>query len=132
MRTFEDILRGEREVVKLAEDEHHLAFLNPSPMRPGHAIVMTKRTVPYLFDLSPDEHARLWEFARGLAVRIRERLPCERICVAVVGWQVRHVHVHLVPTDADGQFPPLPGTAVTAMELLQVAARIGPFVPGDT
>ncbi len=132
MGTFQDVLSGEREVVRLAEDEHHLAFLNPSPVRPGHAIVVTKRVVPYLFDLPPDEHARLWEFTRQLAVRIRERLPCERVCVAVIGWQVRHVHVHLIPTDADGQFPPLPGTAVTPEELRRVAARIGPFVSGST
>ncbi|MCY2958901.1 MAG: HIT family protein [Planctomycetota bacterium] len=124
MRTFEDVVRGEREVVRIDEDEHHIAFLNPSPLRPGHTIVVTKRVVPYLFDLTPDEHARLWEFARRVAVRIRQRLPCERVCVGVIGWQVRHVHVHLVPTDADGQFPPLPGTPVPAEELRDVAQRI--------
>lgn len=124
MRTFEDIVRGEREVVRIDEDEHHIAFLNPSPLRPGHVIVVTKRVVPYLFDLPPAEHARLWEFARRVAVRIRAQLPCERVCVGVIGWQVRHVHVHLVPTDADGQFPPLPGVPAAPEELARIAARL--------
>lgn len=124
MRTFEDVVKGERIVVRVADDEHHLAFLNPSPLRAGHVIVVTKRVVPYLFDLAPDEHARLWEFARRIAVLVRERLPCERVCVGVIGWQVRHVHVHLVPTDADGQFPPIPGAQVSDEELRAVARRL--------
>jgi len=124
MRTFEDVVSGEREVVRIDEDEHHIAFLNPSPLRPGHAIVVTRRVVPYLFDLPAVEHARLWEFARRVAVRIREQLPCERVCVGVIGWQVRHVHVHLVPTDADGQFPPLPGAPVSPEELRAIAGRL--------
>jgi diadenosine tetraphosphate (Ap4A) HIT family hydrolase len=125
MKTFEDVVRGEREVVRVDEDEHHIAFLNPSPLRPGHTIVVTKRVVPYLFDLAPDEHARLWEFSRRVAVRIRERLPCERVCVGVIGWQVRHVHVHLVPTNADGEFPPLPGNPATRADLESVARLLG-------
>lgn len=124
MRTFEDVVRGEREVVRIDEDEHHIAFLNPTPLRPGHAIVVTKRVVPYVFDLDAVEHARLWEFARRVALRIRAQLPCERVCVGVIGWQVRHVHVHLVPTDADGQFPPLPGSPVSGEELRAVAVRL--------
>lgn len=129
MKTFEDILRGERQVVRIEEDVHHLAFLAPSPMRPGHTIVVTKVVVPYVFDLEPEAHARLWEFARTVAVRIRRQLPCERVCVGVIGWQVRHVHVHLVPTDADGQFPPLPGAAVTTEELRSIAGRLREHTP---
>jgi histidine triad (HIT) family protein len=124
MKTFEDVVSGARAVVRIDEDEHHLAFLNSSPLRPGHTIVVTKRVVPYVFDLDAEAHARLWEFARRIAVRIRERLLCERVCVGVIGWQVRHAHVHLVPTNADGEFPPLPGTAVTAEELRAVASRL--------
>lgn len=124
MKTFEDVVRGERDVVRIEENEHHIAFLSSTPLRPGHTIVVTKRTVAYLFDLDSAEHARLWEFARVVALRIRELLPCERVCVGVIGWQVRHVHVHLVPTDADGQFPPLPGSPASAEELRSVASRI--------
>jgi histidine triad (HIT) family protein len=124
MKTFEDVLRGDVPVQRLAEDGAHLAFLAPAPLRPGHAIVVTKRVVPYLFDLAADEHAALWEFCRRLALRLRERLPCERVCVGVIGWQVRHVHVHLVPTDRDGEFPPLPGAPAAPEDLSRVAARL--------
>lgn len=124
MKTLEDVVRGERDVVRIDEDEHHLAFLHESPVRPGHAIVVTKRVVPYLFDLDADEHARLWAFARRVALALRERLPCERVCVGVIGWQVRHVHVHLVPTDADGQYPPLGGAPVSREELRAIGAKL--------
>jgi histidine triad (HIT) family protein len=124
MRTFEDVALGTRAVHRIAEDERHIAFLNPSPVRPGHAIVIPKRVSDYLFDLPAAEFAALMEFTRATAVQMRERLPCERVCVAVIGWQVRHVHVHLVPTNADGEFPPLPGVAVPDMELVEIARRL--------
>lgn len=123
-KTFADVVRGERAVERVAEDEHHLAFLAPAPVRPGHVIVVTKRVAPYLYDLAPDEHARLWSFVREVARSLGERLPCERVCTAVIGWQVRHVHVHLVPTNADGEFPPLPGAPASAEDLALVAARL--------
>lgn len=124
MRTFEDIVRGERVVPRLAEDEHHIAFLTDSPVRPGHTVVLSKRVSDQLFELPPVEYAALMEFARATAVRLRERLPCERVCLAVIGWQVRHVHVHLVPTDAEGQFPPLPGRPADPRELAALAERL--------
>lgn len=125
MRTFEDVVRGERAVWRVAEDERHLAFLNPSPVMPGHVVVLPKRVSGYLFDLPPGEYAALMEFARVTAVHMKARLACERVCVAVVGWQVRHVHVHLVPTNADGEFPPLPGRPASEPELAALAARFG-------
>lgn len=122
-RTFEDVVRGERRVQRVGEDERHIAFLNPSPLRPGHVIVIPKRVTGYIFDLDAVEHAALMEFVRVTAVRIRERLGCERVCMAVIGWQVRHVHVHLVPTNADSEFPGLPGNAATDEELAAIARR---------
>lgn len=124
MKTFEDVVRGERAVHKIHEDERHVAFLNPSPVRPGHVIVLPKRVSSYLFDLDAEEYHALWEFARIIARRMRERLPCERVCTAVIGWQVRHVHIHLVPTDADCEFPPLPGTSMADAELVVIARRL--------
>lgn len=126
MRTFEDVVSGELPVQRIVEDEQHLAFLNPSPVRPGHVIVIPKRVSDYLFDLAPDEYASLMEFARRAALVLREKLPCERVCVAVIGWQVRHVHIHLVPTNADGEFPPLPGVRAHADDL----AAIGTILRG--
>jgi len=124
MRTFEDVVSGTRAVHRIAEDERHIAFLNPTPVRPGHAIVIPKRVSDYLFDLPAGEYGALMEFARKTAVELKQLLPCERVCVAVIGWQVRHVHVHLVPTNADGEFPPLPGAAVPDTELALIARRL--------
>lgn len=124
MRTFEDVVAGRAASHKLYEDEQHLAILAPSPVRPGHAIVMTKRAHPYIFELGEDEHAALWRVARRVARRMKDVLGCERVCVGVIGWQVRHVHVHLVPTDADGQFPPLPGAPGDPVELARLRERL--------
>lgn len=125
MRTFEDLVAGRVHCHKLYEDEQHLAILASSPVRPGHAIVMTKRAHPYVFDLSEEEHAALWSVARRVARRLKEVLGCERVCVGVIGWQVQHVHVHLVPTDADGQFPPLPGAPADPRVLEALRGRLG-------
>lgn len=126
METLEDVVSGRVARHRIYEDEDHLAILAPSPVRPGHAIVLTKRAHPYVFGLSEAEHAALWSVVHRVARHLRARLGCERVCVGVVGWQVRHVHVHLVPTDADGQFPPLPGAPARPEELARVHARLGP------
>ena len=90
----------------------------------GHTILATRRIAPYLFELPAEEQRALWEAAREVAALLKCNLPCERVCVAVVGWEVRHVHVHLVPTDAPGEFPPLGGAEASADELDWLAQRI--------
>jgi histidine triad (HIT) family protein len=125
MQTFEDVVSGLRASHRIYEDDRHLAILAPEPVRPGHAIVLTKTPHPYVFDLAEEAHAELWSVVRRVARHLRARLGCERVCVGVIGWKVRHVHVHLVPTDADGQFPPLPGARASVEELDGVLARVG-------
>lgn len=127
MKTFEDVVAGRVLSHKLYEDERHLAILASSPVRPGHAIVMTRKTHPYLFDLDEEEHAALWSVVRKVARRQKEVLGCERVCVGVVGWETRHVHVHLVPTDAAGQFPPLSGVVASENELAAMRKRLAPI-----
>ena len=124
MKTFEDILSGKEPVVRVYEDERHLAFLATRPVHAGHTVLCTRRVAPYLFDLSAEEQRALWEAASRVAELLKRNLPCERVCVAVVGWEVRHVHVHLVPTDAPGQFPPLGGAETSTNELEWIAQRI--------
>ena len=124
VRTFEDLVAGRERAHVVWRDERHLAFLAPRPVRRGHVIVLPREVSPYLFDLAPEAHAALWEAARVVARTMRERLPCERVCVAVVGWEVRHVHVHLVPTDASGQFPPLGGEPASEAELAELQRRL--------
>lgn len=125
--TFEDVVAGRRDVEIVAQDEAHIAFLSPTPFRSGHVVVATRRLVPYLYDLSEDEHARLWSFVRRVALAQKERLGCERVCTGVIGWVVRHVHVHLVPTDLDGQYPGLPGAPADREEL----RRLGRVLRGE-
>ena len=124
MKTFEDLVAGRVPCRKVWEDDAHLAFLAERPIRPGHAIVVPKRHAPYLFALDAAAYHALWEAAREVASRIERALGCERVCVAVVGWEVRHVHVHLVPTDRAGEFPPLAGSDASAQELDLVQRRL--------
>ncbi|MED5370114.1 MAG: HIT family protein [Myxococcota bacterium] len=102
---FSRIVAGEIPCHKVWEDEHHLAFLDIRPVAPGHTLVIPKREVDYLFDLSPAEYGALWEAVRRVEAKIQARMGCERVIVTVMGWEVPHVHVHLVPTDNPGQFP---------------------------
>ena len=124
MKTFEDVVAGRTPVQRIWEDARHLAFLAEKPVRAGHAIVVPKRVAPYLFELPHEEYLALWEAARAVAELLKRHLPCERVCVAVVGWEVRHVHVHLVPTDKAGEFPPLGGAAADTDELEWIAQRV--------
>lgn len=124
MKTFADIVSGETPCHKVFEDEHHLAFLSRTPIALGHTIVIPKRVVPYLFDMDPTAYHDLWESARRTARSIQSALGCERVCVAVIGWEVRHAHIHLVPTERAGEFPSLPGKAASNAELDVVLQRL--------
>jgi histidine triad (HIT) family protein len=122
---FSKILSGEIPCHEVWQDADHLAFLDIRPVQPGHTLVIPKREVAYLFDLPQAQYAALWEAARKVEQRLRSVLDCERVVVAVVGWEVRHVHVHLVPTNAIGDFPfPSPKADVTPTDLAALARRL--------
>ena len=131
MKTFEDVVSGNTPCHKVWEDEHHIAFLSPRPIQPGHVIVIPKKLSSYLFDMPVPEYRALLEVARIVAELMRERLPCERVCLAVVGWEVRHAHIHLVPTNKSGEFPSLPGKETSAEELGRIAAELRPRSSGS-
>lgn len=122
--TFADVIAGSRRVHVVGEDDRHLAFLAERPARRGHVIVATKQVVDAVWDLDVQAHAALWAFVRIQAQRLRERLPCARVCVSVIGWVVRHAHVHLLPTDAPGQVPGVDGEPLAAAEMTAIAARL--------
>ena len=94
---FSRIANGEIPAYKLAEDEHYCAFLDNAPLQKGHALVIPKREVDYLFDLDDEELAGLMIFAKKVARAIEKSVPCLRVRIAVVGLEVPHAHVHLVP-----------------------------------
>lgn len=122
--TLSDVVDGTRRVHVVARDAHHVAFLAERPVRPGHVVVCTSAVVDSVFDLDPVAHARLWAFVREQGRQMRERLPCARVCVSVIGWAVRHAHVHLIPTDEAGQVPGLDGEPPGEAEMGAIAARL--------
>lgn len=119
-----EIVRGERTVHEVARDQHHVAFLAERPVRPGHIVVATTQLVDSVADLDATAHGRLWQFVHTLQNRMRDRLPCQRVCINVIGWAVRHAHVHLIPTDEPGQIPGLDGQPLPPTQATAIATRL--------
>jgi len=94
---FSRIVAGEIPCYKIAENERYFAFLDISPLTPGHTLVIPKREVDYLFDLDDVEIAEINVFAKKVAIAIRKAIPCQRIGSAVIGLEVPHAHIHLIP-----------------------------------
>lgn len=99
---FSKIISGEIPSYKIAETEHCFAFLDINPLAKGHTLVVPKREVDYLFDLEDGLYAEVMQFSKRVALAIERVIPCERIGVAVVGLEVPHAHVHLVPINSVG------------------------------
>ena len=98
---FSKIVAGEIPAWKVAEDDDFLAFLDISPLTMGHTLVIPKNEVDYLFDIDSDEYSRLFLFVRKVALGLKEAVPCKRIGVAVLGMEVPHAHIHLVPLNKE-------------------------------
>ena len=96
---FSRIAAGEIPSYKVAEDACHFAFLDISPVHPGHVLVIPKKEVDYIFDLSDEDYASLMLFAKRVAKAIKKAIPCTKVGVTVIGLDVPHTHVHLVPMD---------------------------------
>lgn len=94
---FSKIIAGEIPSYKVAEDDKHYAFLDISPVAAGHTLVVPKHEVDYIFDLPQQEYAELMAFARRVAESMKAVMPCKRIGVAVMGLEVPHAHIHLIP-----------------------------------
>lgn len=94
---FTKIINGEIPAYKIAEDEHHLAFLDVMPLVKGHTLVIPKRETDLIFDLEAEEFKNLWSFAQQVAKKIAKAIPSKRVGTAVIGLEVPHAHIHLVP-----------------------------------
>ena len=94
---FSRIVSGELPAYKVAEDGRHLAFLDITPLVEGHTLVIPKQEVDYIFDMPADELAALHVFAQRVAKAVQAAVPCKRIGVAVIGLEVPHAHIHLIP-----------------------------------
>jgi len=98
---FSRIVAGEIPCYKIAENERYFAFLDISPLTPGHTLVIPKREVDYLFDLDDVEIAEINVFTKRVAVALRKAIPCQRIGSAVIGLEVPHAHIHLIPIQTE-------------------------------
>lgn len=94
---FTRIIQGEIPCYKVAEDERYFAFLDINPLSKGHTLVVPKQEVDYIFDLDQDTYTGLMLFAQKVALAIGTSVPCLRVGVAVIGLEVPHAHVHLIP-----------------------------------
>lgn len=98
---FSKIAAGEIPSYKIAEDDRYFAFLDINPVAEGHTLVIPKREEDYIFDLPEDEYAGLQLFARKVAEAMKKAMPCKRIGVAVMGLEVPHAHIHLIPINKE-------------------------------
>jgi len=94
---FSKIIAGEIPCYKIAENEHCFAFLDINPLTEGHALVISKKEVDYLFDLEDETYSELMQFAKRIAVAIKKTVPCKRVTSVVLGFEVPHAHIHLIP-----------------------------------
>tara|TARA_B100000035_G_scaffold61169_1_gene49326 strand:- start:837 stop:1229 length:393 start_codon:yes stop_codon:yes gene_type:complete len=97
---FSKIVRNEIPSYKVYENENFLAFLDINPLKKGHTLVIPKIEVDYIFDLKSKEYQELWNFAKLVAKGMKRVIKCERISIVVMGLEVPHVHIHLIPLDS--------------------------------
>jgi len=97
---FTRIINGEIPCYKVAEDDRYFAFLDINPLKAGHTLVIPKEEIDYLFDIDDEHLAGMIVFAKKVAAAIKEACPCNKVGVAVIGLEVPHAHIHLVPMDS--------------------------------
>lgn len=122
---FSRIVAGEIPCHKVAENEAYLAFLDINPRAEGHTLVIPKQEVDYIFDLQENHYEGLWTFAQRVAKALEQAVPCQRVGVAVIGLEVPHAHIHLIPINRVGDInferPPL---QFSQEDLAATAAKI--------
>ncbi len=125
MSIFSKIAAGEIPCYKCAENEKFYAFLDINPLVKGHTLVIPRREVDYIFDLDDDELAEMTVFAKRVAVAIKKAFPCVKVGMAVLGLEVPHAHIHLVPmqSEKDMLFSN-PKLQLSQEEFENIAARI--------
>lgn len=102
MTLFSKIIAGEIPSYKCAEDDRFYAFLDINPVAQGHTLVVPKREEDYIFDLSDEEIAAMAVFAKRVARAIKAAFPCRKVGMAVLGLEVNHAHIHLIPLQSEG------------------------------
>lgn len=124
MSIFTKIINGEIPCYKVAETDDFLAFLDINPNAPGHTLCIPKKEVNKIFDLDQDTYTQLMEFSRNVALALRQEVTCQRIGMTVIGLEVPHVHVHLIPLRdmEDARF--LNKESISPEAMQDIAARV--------
>lgn len=126
---FSMIIAGDIPCYKVAEDDNCIAFLDVNPVAKGHTLVVPKHEIDYLFDLPDQEYAALTLFAKKVAAALKQAVPCKRIGVAVLGMEVPHAHIHLVPLNAESDLNFFKEKlSLPAEEMAAIAGRIAAAV----
>ena len=122
---FTRIINGEIPCHKIAEDENFFAFLDIMPLAPGHVLVVPKKQIDYIFDIDDDLLSGILPFAKKIAEAMEKVIPCERIGISVIGLEVPHAHMHLIPlrTMDDINFS-RPKLKMSEKEIAEIAAKI--------
>ena len=122
---FSRIIAGEIPSYKVAENEQFYAFLDINPLVKGHTLVVPKREVDYIFDLEDNEVAAMQVFAKGVALAIQQAFPCKKVGQAVIGLEVPHAHIHLIPiqNESDMLFSN-PKLKLSGEEFVEIAKAI--------
>jgi len=121
---FTKIIQGEIPSYKIAEDEHYFAFLDINPNAKGHTLVIPKKEVNKIFDLDKESYAGLMDFSYRVAKALEKSVPCKRIGMSVIGLEVPHVHVHLIPINVMEDMRFVKKEKLTTEEFESLAALI--------
>ncbi|MGJ8759639.1 MAG: HIT family protein [Polaribacter sp.] len=124
MSIFTKIIEGEIPCYKVAEDDNYIAFLDINPNAKGHTLVVPKKEENKLFDLSKEDYLSLMDFSYRVAEALEKAVSCKRVCMSVIGLEVPHVHVHLVPTNAMEDIQFTKKVKLTNDEFVTLAASI--------
>jgi HIT family protein len=125
---FTKIVNGEIPCYKIAETEHCFAFLDINPNAIGHTLCIPKQEVDKLFDLPEDRYHQLLEFARKVAIALEKAVPCERVGMAVVGLEVHHAHIHLIPISKMSEMTFQEKVKLTPEEFQEVANKVQSYL----
>jgi histidine triad (HIT) family protein len=122
---FSKIVAGEIPCFKIAEDDQFLAFLDVMPLKEGHTLIIPKKEIDYIFDIEDEVLGKMMQFAKKVAHAIKLAIPCEKIGVSVIGLEVPHAHIHLIPMNnvSDMNFSK-PKLTIAKEEMAVIAERI--------
>jgi histidine triad (HIT) family protein len=121
---FSKIIAGEIPCHKIAEDDRFFAFLDINPVQKGHVLVIPKQETDYLFDLDDDTLAGINLFAKRIAIALKKAISCQRVAVLVLGMEVPHAHIHLIPISKESDLDIKKKIATTQEELAETAEKI--------